>query len=339
MKPLPVLSACLFLSAPLLAADAPAPQPAAPAPPAPAKPFVKITPGQVIVPTDNTDPNHQQMRRIWGELISLDLKTRTGKFRKEGTDEVMSFTVLPYAELYHHATFGDLQDFRPGLRAIFRLHQNDAGEWTWLTYISPEIRFLYGHGEYYFVDKIDPAKGELDCHDSNPTSGFFREKGILIETDANTRYWKNGEPAKFSDIQLGDKLRTITHGIGKGKVHLCWDVFLDDASLKKFIDEQNALEAKRLKGEGLPGYIDKVTGNEVSLTLFQEGGVEFDQLKPGKKIRVAPAGVDRKPTAVPTSGSIASIEKAGNLRKITLTLDTPPSGMTPTALARFWQTE
>ncbi len=26
----------------------------------------------------------KQMRRIWGELISLDLKTRTGKFRKEG---------------------------------------------------------------------------------------------------------------------------------------------------------------------------------------------------------------------------------------------------------------
>src|SRR5258706_9961874 len=88
----------------------------------PAKPELKITPGQVIVPTD-------RMRRIWGELISLDLATRTGKFRQESTDQVMSFTVLPYAELLHHTTFGDLQDFRVGERAIFRLHENEAGEW------------------------------------------------------------------------------------------------------------------------------------------------------------------------------------------------------------------
>ena len=63
---------------------------------APAKPPLKITPGKVIVPTD-------AMRRIWGELVSINLKTRTGTFRKEGTDEVMSFTVLPYAELLGEA--------------------------------------------------------------------------------------------------------------------------------------------------------------------------------------------------------------------------------------------
>ena len=48
----------------------------------------------------------------------------------------MSFTVLPYAALLHHAAFGDLQDFRIGERAIFRLHENEAGEWVWLTYIQ-----------------------------------------------------------------------------------------------------------------------------------------------------------------------------------------------------------
>jgi len=35
---------------------------------APAKPVLRIVPGQVIVPTDG-------MRRIWGELVSVDLKT------------------------------------------------------------------------------------------------------------------------------------------------------------------------------------------------------------------------------------------------------------------------
>ena len=335
MKILCTLSAALSISiGSLFAADAPAPQATNPAPatPAPAKPVLKIIPGQVIVPTD-------AMRRIWGELISLDLKTRTGSFRKEGSDEVISFTVLPYAELYHHGTFGDLQDFPVGTRAIFRLHQNDAGEWVWLTYINDEMTFLDHHGEYYTVDKIDPAKGELECSDSNPTTGFFRESGIHIETDANTRYWKNAQPAKFADIQVGDKMRTCTHGVGKGKVHMCWEVFLDDESLHKFENEQKAVESKRLQEEGLPGYVDQVDGTEMNLTLFWEGIDENRQLKPGQKIRVATAGVDRKPTTAPVTGTLTSSKSSGPLFKVSLKLDAPPTGMTPGAIARLWRTE
>ncbi len=160
----------------------------------------------------------------------------------------MSFTVMPYAELLLEASFGDLQDFRPGIRAIFRLHENEAGEWVWLTYIQDEMTFLTHHGEYYYVDRIDPVKGELECHDSNPTTGFFREKGILIETDGETRYWKKGQPARFSDIQIGDQIRTSTHGVGKGKVHMCWEVFLDDESAQKFPEH-----AESARGQAAPG--------------------------------------------------------------------------------------
>ncbi len=122
MRRLLPLFAILFL-----AADAPTP-------------LLKITPGKVIVPTD-------RMRRIWGELISLDPKTRTGTFRNESNDEVLSFTIMPYAELLHHGARGDLQDYRVGERAIFRLHENAEGKWVWLTYIQDEMNFLNGHKE------------------------------------------------------------------------------------------------------------------------------------------------------------------------------------------------
>ena len=295
----------------------------------PAKPVLKIKPGQVIVPTD-------AMRRIWGELISIDLATRTGKFRKESTEEVLSFTVLPYAELLHHATFGDLQDFRIGERAIFRLHENEAGEWVWLTYIQDEMNMMNGHKEYFYVDSIDPAKGRLVCTQANFDMSFVREKDITISTDAETRYWKAGQPAKFADIRVGDKLRTKTHGIGKGKVHMCWEVFLDDESLLKFQSEQKAIHAKRMAEEGAPGYVDKLTDRELQLTLFQEGGEIARQLKPGQKVRVAPAGVDRKPTGAPVTGTITTAQMAGPLAKVTLTLDTTSTAFQPAALARLW---
>ncbi len=315
----PFVLALVFTGNLLCAADAPAPK----------KLTLKIIPGQVIVPTD-------AMRRIWGELLSMDLKTRTGTFRKEGTDEVMSFIVLPYAELLHHAAFGDLQDFRVGERAIFRMHENADGQWTWLTYIQDQMNMMNGHKEYFYVDSIDEAKGALTCTQANFDKSFVREKGILIETDAATHYWKNGQAAAFADIKIGDKIRTQTHGIGKGKTQMCWEVFLDDASLIKFQDAQKAVHAKRMAEEGAPGYVDKLDGNEVQLTLFQESGEISRSLKPGQKVTVAPAGIDRRPTKEPLKGVVKEAKMAGNLCKASITLEAPATIFEVGAVARLW---
>jgi len=277
------------------------------------------------------------MRRIWGELISLDLKTRTGKFRKDGTDEVMSFTVMPYSELLHHAAFGDLDDFRVGERAIFRVHENqDTHEWTWLTYIQDQMNMMNNHKEYFYVDSIDPAKGELNCTQANFDKSYIREKGILISTDGATRYWKKGEPAKFTDIHVGDKIRTKTHGIGHGKTQMCWEVFLDDESLLKFQNEQKAAHTKRINEEGAPGYVDHNEGQTLDMTLFQESGEVSHALKPGQSVQVVPAGVDRKPTGAPVHGKVASAKMAGNLGKVTITLDAPSALFQQGNVARLW---
>lgn len=298
---------------------------------APAKPKLKIIPGQVIVPT-----GAGEMRRPWGELISLDLKTRTGKFRNEGDDAVMSFTVMPYAELLHHATSGDLQDFRIGERAIFRLHENDRGEWVWLTYIQDEMNMMSGHKEYFYVDRIDAAKRAVECTWANFDKSFIRQTNVVIETDGETRFWKAGAPAKFTDIKVGDKLRTKTHGIGKGKTRMAWEVFLDDASLVKFQDEQKAVHAKRIQLEGAPGYVDEANGKELRLTLFNEGSDIAKQLKPGKTIRVAPAGVDRKPLNTAINGTVTATVTKGRECKVTLMLSAAEAKFQPTGLARLW---
>ena len=313
----------LLLAAPLLmfppvsrAADAPKPE----------KPALKITPGKVIIPTD-------KMRRPWGELISLDLATRTGKFRSEGNDEVMNFKVMPYAELLHHATLGDLQDFRVGERAIFRLHENEKGEWVWLTYIQDEMNMMNGHKEYFHVDAIDAAGGKLTCAWANADKSFVREKVVAIQTDKDTRFWKGGQPAKITDIKPGDRLRTKTHGTGKGKARVAWEVFLDDESLVKFQTEQKAVHAKRMIEEGLPCYVDASGGGELQLTLFPEGRDFFPKLKAGSAVRVAPAGVDRKPSSAPIAASVTAINGA----RVSLTIPASAgAAFQPAGLARVW---
>ena len=300
----------------------------------PAKPKLRIIPGQVIVPTGNGE-----MRRPWGELISLDFKTRTGKFRNESDDTVMSFTVMPYAELLHHATLGDLQDFRVGERAIFRLHENEQGEWVWLTYIQDEMNMMNGHKEYFYVDKIDATKRAVECTWANFDKSFIRMTNVLIETEGETRFWKAGAPAKFTDIKVADKLRTKTHGAGVGKRRIAWEVFLDDESLLKFQAEQKAVHAQRIKAEGAPGYVDEASGKEVKLTLFNEGSEIAKQLKAGKPIRLAPAGVDRKPATPPLAGKVTAIATKGRETKVTLTLATAEPKFQPAGLARVWLEE
>jgi hypothetical protein len=295
----------------------------------PAKPKLKITPGKVIVPTD-------AMRRIWGELVSVDLVTRTGTFRKEGTDEVMPFTVMPYAELLHHATFGDLDDYRIGERAIFRMHENDAGEWVWLTYIQDEMNFLNNHGEYYHVTAIDPAKGTMTVTDANADKSYVRTEGILLETDADTRYWKEGRPAKFADIRVGDKLRTKTHGAGKGTRRICWEVFLDDASLLAFQAEQKGVHAQQMVERGAPGYVDLVDGTKLDVTIFQEGGEYVKAMKVGSAVEVAPAGVDRKPAGERIAGKLAAIKPVGKITNLSITLDAPSKALPVGGVVRVW---
>lgn len=318
MKSIAVLLLAMTFASPLLSAE-----------PAPAKPEKKITPGQPIVP--------DKMRRIWGELISLDPVTRTGKFRKEDSDEVMEFVIEPYAQLMHHATNGDVQDFTPGERAIFRLHEDDAGVWRHLTYIQDEMNFLTGHKEWFYVNAIDREKGRLTCRQESDDGSFVRTPELFINVDNDTKYFRDGKPIAFADLKVGDRIKTKTRGHGQGIERTAWYVFFDQASIDKFRDEQLPVQAARMKAEGLTGYADVVDGRKIDLTMFIESGEWAKKLKPGMAGKIAPAGVDRKPTAEPIDVKVVSTKAQGSLTKVTVEASSaPPAALKPTALIRLW---
>jgi hypothetical protein len=231
-----------------------------------------------------------------------------------------------------------LQDFSVGDRAIFRLHEDAAGNWTWLTYIQDEMNFLFGHKEYYYVDRVDAATGQIEITDANFDKTFVRTKHIRLETDGQTHYWRQAKPAQFADIRVGDKLRTKTHGRGTGAARVCAEVFLDDESLLKFQAQQQAVHAQRMAEEGLPGYVDQQQDRELQLTLFRETQPVIGKLKVGQVVRVASAGVDRRPNGPRVIGELTIIKPvSGGLTQVTLQLDaTSAAALASGALARLW---
>ena len=117
---------------------------------------------------------------------------------------------------------------------------------------------------------------------------------------------------------------------------MCWNVFLDDASLLKFQAAQKAREAARLSEEGAPGYVDSNQTSEVSLTLFWEGIDIARSLAAGRRVRLAPAGTDRKPIAAPVEGTITAAKMQGNLGKVTVKIEGETQGFASGAIARLW---
>lgn len=304
-------------------------QAADPAPPA--KPKAKITAGKPIVPT-----GPGEMRRLWGELISIDQVARTGKFRKMDDDAVYEFVVMPYAELLHHGAQGDLQDYLPTERALFRLHEDEQGVWKYLTYIQDEMNFLKNHKEWYYVTAIEKGRFKTDQANENREQ-FTREKDVYIDVDAGTKYFRGGQEVKHDDVKVGDRMQVKARGVGQGTKRIAWYVFLDSESLEKFSAEQREVHAARMKADGFPGYVDAVSGNTVEMTLFGWARDYNKSIKPGLEVKLAPVGTDMKPTAEPVAAKITAVKPLGNNTKLTLeAAGSLPKDVAPPNVVRVW---
>jgi hypothetical protein len=63
------------------------------------------------------------------------------------------------------------------------------------------------------------------------------------------------------------------------------------------------------------------------------------KLAKGNSIFVAPAGVDRKPTAQAIGGAVVSVARTGKLCKVVLKTSAPADALKVAAVARLWITQ
>jgi hypothetical protein len=83
--------------------------------------------------------------------------------------------------------------------------------------------------------------------------------------------------------------------------------------------------------------VDEAGESELQLTLFHEGSEIMKKLKAGVEVRVAPAGVDRKPTADAVPGKISAMRTEGRQGKATVAVTpSPDTKFRPTGLFRLW---
>jgi hypothetical protein len=303
----------------------------------------KPPPPKILPPGDTRrDVAFQKAR---GELASYDPATRTGTFKKTADGTIARFIALPHVICQHHGSIGDMSDYRIGERLNFILVEGTDGQWNRLNLVAEELEEILAHKEAYFVDRIDTERRILHCTRKKLDGSAVIWTDMVIHTDADTRYWREGRPdAQFSDLAPGMPLYIKTHG-GTGLLErVAWEVLMDDASVKHFEDEQIKAHEARLARDGFPGYLDSVNGAEVKVTLFQECSDTIRRtrlLKAKAPVLLAQAGPDRAAMGDRIPATITSqrlfIRHNAYITEVMLSLSAPaPAELKPASLIRLW---
>ena len=88
--------------------------------------------------------------------------------------------------------------------------------------------------------------------------------------------------------------------------------------------------------DGSPGYVDVLDGKSIGVTVFREGADALQKVKPGDRVWVAPAGVDRKPTSGRTEAVVEERKQVGQTVVLRLHPREEVQGFREKGLFRLW---
>ena len=194
---------------------------------------------------------------VLGELVKADAAAHSGQFRKEGTDELVDFTLtdegtvvaltkatpadrgMPHydevpATVRYLGGEATLAEIPPGTRCRFHLFQDDKGQFTRASLVTDEFSYLTQNHVTWVVEKLRTAEGKLDATRRMPKvtdyNGDLQQPHDIARTelrlDPATRVWKGDKQVKLSDIAVGDELLINTTGEAPGRPAHCTEVWI-----------------------------------------------------------------------------------------------------------------
>ena len=267
-------------------------------------PWYQLKPGEF--------PPHHSDLRIGGELVQADFIHRTGQFRVNKTGELKSFSMPPYGAINYLNSEADLRDVPMGTFFLFFLNQDAEGGFTRLATMQDQYTMDAGHSFSYRLDEARLAEGKLlVTKQSLPKKQPDLGKQELLVND-QTRVWKGDKQVKLADLVPGDELLYNRSAATAEKPGLCIDIWAGAETHKKTTDKQRQKFAEFTKFRGLPGWIDKVDGTKLSITLFSGDAHSFkdtfmEKLTVGSEFHVCVANDELRTWNPPVDGEKSSL--------------------------------
>jgi hypothetical protein len=313
----------LFVLFAAVALTAPAAEPAKPEPKADPRYLFRTDFANASLPwykpkTGEFPPHHSD-RRISGELVSADFIHRTGQFRTR-TGELVDFSMPPYGSIGYLNAEADLRDVPLGTFCLFFLNQDDKGNFTRLATSRDEFSIDAGHGFSYRLDELKLAEGKLLTTKqalAKKQADLGKKEWLVTPV---TRVWKGDKQVKLNDLALGDDLLFNTAGKTATDPGHCTDIWVGADTHKLATETQRKKFAAFQKFRGLPGWIDNVDGQKLTITLFTgEEAKTFKDLwlgefAVGKELRVCVANDELRTWNPPVDnerGNILEVKTIG----------------------------
>jgi hypothetical protein len=258
-------------------------------------------------------PPHHSDRRIGGELVTADFIHRRGQFRTSKTGELVDFTMPPYGSVMYLNSEADLRDVPLGTYLLFFLNQDDAGQFTKLATMEDQFTMDASHGFSYRLDEIEIEQGRLRLTKQSVPKKQPNVGKLDLSVTPETRAWKNGAQIKLTDLAVGDDLLfNLTGKSGQYAGGVCTDLWVGAQTHKQTTESVRKKFADFVKARGLPGWIDKVDGNNLTVTFFSGDAPAFKQTFLGefakdKELRVCVANDELRTWNPPVDGERANL--------------------------------
>jgi hypothetical protein len=229
-------------------------------------PWYQLKPGEF--------PPRGSAHRIGGDLVEADFIHRAGVFRMDGSGELVSFTMPPFATVNYVGGEGDLRDLPLGTHGQWFLFQDAKGAFTRLATVQDDFTALAAQGVVYRVEEVKLGEGKLRVT-TQPAAGAPAGNGAVsppseevleLLIDPQARVWKGAGEGKLADLAVGDSILANT----SGSPARCTELWLGADAQQRATKEQRQRHLAFIKTRGLPAWVDRVEGKKMTLTFFGE---------------------------------------------------------------------
>lgn len=233
-------------------------------------------------------PKSDAVERVGGELASAEFYLRRGTFRASQTGELQDFALPPYGSVMCLNAEADLRDLPLGTFCVFSLIPDPSGAPVRLVTVQDQFTLDARQGFTYRLDELHLGEGKLltTRHGASAAQADLGRRELHVND--LTRLWKGDKQVQVSDLAVGDELLFNLTGTVPSNANaqaatapmpgVCTDIWIGADTHHHVTAEQRKRHAEFLKARGLPGWIDAIDGNKLSVTLFSGDPENFQPL-------------------------------------------------------------
>jgi hypothetical protein len=193
-----------------------------------------------------TPPQYAE-HRMWGEIIKADPDNKSAEFHLDRTGEIVKIELNQGATVRYRNADAKLGDIPAGTRCLLHLFQDQSGTFTRAQLVADDIS--------HFGTTLTTCRAEalhLDQNHINAAWQMDKMKNYngdmeqpndsgheILTVSPETKVWKDGQPAKLTDLAVGDAFVYNRSADWAGHPSQCTEIWIGTDAHRLITEKQS----------------------------------------------------------------------------------------------------